>query len=223
MQSNHDRIEYIPEGVKSLIMNLQLYNADLDNQKDCNVNIKITNLKSNKLTLTKDYPVKLGINKKPSMLNISLDTSLWLKNNGDTTIIPYRIECKLTFEFGGTYMDGWNADFKIKGSAPSGTGNNYITTFTSTPAKMYFYNDYFTADVGVGLSGNQFRVTDEKDLKILKQISFAVPKIINSDTKTYDLKINVNNLAINVGPCNRNANQHILKKQLLILMVSTIH
>ncbi len=210
--ANNNKQEYITQEAKTLIMNLQLYNADLDNQKDCNVNIKITNLKSNKLTLTKDYPVILGINKKPSMLNISLDTSLWLKNNGDTTIIPYRIECKLSSEFGGTYMDGWNAEFKIKGSAPSGTGNNYITSFNSTPAKMYFYNDYFTADVGVGLSGNQFRVTDEKNLKILKQISFAVPEILNSETKTYDLKINVNNLAINVGPWNPNAKSVYIKK-----------
>ncbi len=135
--ANYDKVQYI-EKVKTLIMNLQLYNADLDKAKDCNVNVKLTNLKTNKQTLSKDYPVQLGTDKKPKMLNITLDTSLWLKNEGDTSLITYRIDCKLTSEFGGDYLDGWNAEFKTRIEKPA--KKNYL--------KFLFYY--------IGVSGSKF-------------------------------------------------------------------
>lgn len=111
------KLDTIPSNVKEIEVNVPVFNSDLSSAKECVVNFKVTNLKTKKVTYSKNIPVSIGTDKQPKYVDIKIDTSEWLKNEGDTTAIPYKLACQLTTT-SGNYLDGWDADFLIDGQTP---------------------------------------------------------------------------------------------------------
>lgn len=120
--------------VKSLNLKLQLYNADLSANQNVSLNVKVYNAKAAKTTYIKDYPITLSNDKLPYYFNLSLDTSEWFKNYGDTSIIEYYIQTRL-INNSGNYQDGWIVKFNIKGDKPGvRIETSTVNSITSTKA-----------------------------------------------------------------------------------------
>ncbi|MBP7496084.1 MAG: hypothetical protein KA792_00265 [Bacteroidales bacterium] len=149
----------IPASVKTLKLNLQCYNADLNNSKDCNIKIKITNTRKNKITFEKSYPVTLGTDRKGVLQAISIDTAEWLKNFGDTNLIPYELECKLTSGLADNYLDGWSVAFMVKGAKFE---YKYVSSYDSPQNSVFICNKYFKADYYFSIEGYKLRI--DKDI-----------------------------------------------------------
>ncbi|MBP7496642.1 MAG: hypothetical protein KA792_03145 [Bacteroidales bacterium] len=186
----------IPKTLKNLRLSLQTYNADLDIEKTADVIVNIRNLKKGKQTCSKRYPLIIYNDKNPISINQTIDTSEWLKNYGDTTVIPYELEVMLVSSISDLYLDGWKVKFKVKGGLPS---KDYIKSYNSPPATHLIYNKYYSANVAIGISGDQFRVTqDVLYTSETKQITIKIPKITSaSATMNYSLTVNFSELAFN--------------------------
>ncbi|MBP7498210.1 MAG: hypothetical protein KA792_11160, partial [Bacteroidales bacterium] len=145
---NGSDFDPIPKDVYKLKYKFQIYNADLNNEKTADVLVKITNNKKYKPTFEKRYPIQIEVNKAPVYISDDLDSSLWLKNYGDTTVIPYELEVMLVSSISDLYLDGWKIKFNVKGGLPS---KNYIKSYNSPPATHLIYNKYYSANVAIGI------------------------------------------------------------------------
>ncbi|MBP7497834.1 MAG: hypothetical protein KA792_09240, partial [Bacteroidales bacterium] len=73
-------------------------------------------------------------------------------------------------------------------------------SYNSPPATHLIYNKYYSANVAIGISGDQFRVTQDvlSFNSEAKQITIKIPKITSSSaTMNYSLTVKFSELAFN--------------------------
>lgn len=128
------QFDTLPATVKTMNLNLQLYNADLSGNQNVTLKLKVINEKKGIITFTKDYSLTISDTKVPTSFKLALDTADWLKNYGDTTGIDYSIQTQLVTE-SGIYQDGWSVRFKIKGASILNTQKKY----TSLSLKLHYF------------------------------------------------------------------------------------
>ncbi len=199
--SKYVKTSVLPETTKSIEGKINIWNADLGKPAECLVNLTFTNTKTGKVTYSEDYQVTIATDKSKYVFTFNVDTTLWLKNNGDVSEIPFNFKCSLKTS-GGDLLDSWEVDFKIKGAQPG--AYNYIRSYMSPKSKIYMYNSKFLADLesGCTVTGGVFRIMEETNMPMFKKVVFGIPKITDNKTVTYNVRVRLSALELNPAEWN---------------------
>ncbi|MGE5356250.1 MAG: C39 family peptidase [Deltaproteobacteria bacterium] len=205
------KYDSIPSNVEEIqFKELQIANSSNAQTKTVNVTYEFWGQNNKKIhkVIESQNPIILNPN---SM--IQYRPKILISEFADPTPKSTDYKLKITLnESSGKILDESVVYFTIGPPEENNPNYTYVKSLNLNATKVFMYNDHYTADLTVSLSGDDFRLIEEKNLNIYKIVNLGVPQISTNVKKTVLLNLKMDNLKINYGPWNPNAIKAIIKK-----------